>query len=95
MVKLWNDLMLSKPVKTLKEVIRKLIQPKEINQRGNIEGSGLLDCEDGEIPSEDYQEEGTDDGVPNEDVQQEENPVQNDAIRISPRIKIPVHLRGL
>ena len=31
MVKLWNDLMPSKPVKTLKEVIRKLIQPKEIN----------------------------------------------------------------
>ena len=31
MVKLWNDLMPSKPGKTLKEVIRKLIQPKEIN----------------------------------------------------------------
>lgn len=95
MVKLWNDLMPSKPVKTLKEVIRKLIQPKEINQHGNIEGSGLLECEDEEIPSEDYQEEGIDDGVPNEDVQQEKHPVQNDAIRISPSIKILVHLRGL
>ena len=68
MVKFRNDLMLSKPVKTLKEVIRKLIQPKEINHRGNIEGSGLSDCEEEEISLEDYQEEGIDDGVLNEDV---------------------------
>ena len=68
MVKFRNDLMLSKPVKTLKEVIRKLIQPKEINHRGNIEGSGLVDYEEEEISLEDYQEEGIDDGVLNEDV---------------------------
>lgn len=54
--------MLSKPVKTFKEVFHKLIPPKKINHRGNIEGSEVLDCEDEEIPLEDFWEKGVDDG---------------------------------
>ena len=38
-----HDLKLSHPVKTLKEVIQKLIPRKGINSRGNTEGSALLD----------------------------------------------------
>ena len=41
MIKFQNDLMLSKPVKTLKEVIREIIQPKGINFCRNMEGSEL------------------------------------------------------
>ena len=37
MVKFRNDLMLSKLVKTLKEVTLKIIPQKEINLRGNTE----------------------------------------------------------
>ena len=36
-VKFWNDLILSKLIKTLKEIILKLTPPKGINRRGNIE----------------------------------------------------------
>lgn len=43
LVKFWNDLMLSKLIKTLKEIILKLTPPKGINRRGNIEYIKLLD----------------------------------------------------
>ena len=32
-------------VKTLKEVIRNLIQPKGVKRKANVEGSELLNCE--------------------------------------------------
>ena len=37
MVKFWNDLILSKLIKILKQIIIKLTPPKGINRRGNIE----------------------------------------------------------
>ena len=49
MVKFRNELMSSKPAKTLKEVIHKLIPLKGIKRKGNIEGSEPLDCDDGEL----------------------------------------------
>ena len=48
MLKFRKDLMLSKPIKTLKEVARKLIPPKVINRKGKVEGCKKLDFE--EIP---------------------------------------------
>ena len=62
-----NDLLLSKPVKTLKEAIWKLIQPKGINRHGNIERGKLLDFKDEEIPLKDFREEVIDDGQLSED----------------------------
>ena len=53
LVNFWNTFILSQPVTTLKEVIRKLIPPKGINHRRNIGGSKVLDCEDEKIPLED------------------------------------------
>ena len=35
--------MLPKPIKTLREVVRKLIAPKGINRKGNIQIRELLD----------------------------------------------------
>ena len=46
MMKFRQDLMLSQPAKTLKEVIWKLISPKGVKRKGNIEMIQLLDCED-------------------------------------------------
>ena len=45
MVKFRTELMTSRPAKTLKEVIQKLIPPKCVKQKGNDEGIELLDCE--------------------------------------------------
>ena len=56
MVKLITELLTSCPVKTLKEVIRKLIPPKGVKQRGNDEGIELLDCEEEEIPLEELEQ---------------------------------------
>ena len=50
-----NELISSKPAKTLKEVIHKLIPRKGIKQKGNIEGSELLDYDDGELALEELQ----------------------------------------
>ena len=50
MVKYYKELMLSKPARTLKEVIQKLIPSKGIKRRANVEGSKLLECEGKEIP---------------------------------------------
>ena len=52
MVKFRTELMASRPAKTLKEVIRKLIPPKGIKLKGNDEGIELFDCEEEEIPLE-------------------------------------------
>ena len=57
MVKFRNELMSSNPAKTLKEVIHKLIPPKGIKRKGNIEGSELLDWNDGELALEELQKE--------------------------------------
>ena len=57
MLKFRKDLLLSKPIKTLEEVVRKLMPPKGINRKGNVEGSELLDCKTEEKPREEYQEE--------------------------------------
>ena len=67
--------MLSKPIKALKEVGRKLIPTKGINRKGNVEESELLDCENEEIPIEEYQEEcnNEEEKETNEDVEPEEN----------------------
>ena len=46
MMKFRQDLMLSQPAKTLKEVIWKLIPPKGVKWKGDIEMIQLLDCED-------------------------------------------------
>ena len=52
-----KDLMLQNSVKTLKEVIRDLMPPKEAKRKANVEGSELLDCEDEEISLEEFQQE--------------------------------------
>ena len=44
-----KELMSQNSVKTLKEVIRKLIPPKGDKEKANVEGSELLDCEGEEI----------------------------------------------
>ena len=49
--------MTSRPAKTLKEVIRKLIPPKGVKRKGNDEGIELLDCEEEEIPLEELEQE--------------------------------------
>ena len=57
MVGFRKDLMLQNSVKTLKEVIRDLMPPKEAKRKANVEGSELLDCEDEEISLEEFQQE--------------------------------------
>ena len=68
-----KDLMLPKPIKTLKEVVRKTIPQKGMNHKGNVEGSELLGCENEEIPIEVFQEECNNEEETNEDVEPEEN----------------------
>ena len=80
MVKFRKELMLSKPSKTLKEVVRKLIPPKGIKRKGNVEGMELLDCEDEEIPLVEIQQEFNDEEEINEDVEPEENTEQSDPV---------------
>ena len=57
MVGFRKELMLQNSVKTLKEVIRDLMPPKEAKRKANVEGSELLDCEDEEISLEEFQQE--------------------------------------
>lgn len=47
-----KELMSSNSSKTLKEVIRKLIPPKGVKRKYNVEGSELMDCEGEEISEE-------------------------------------------
>ena len=88
MVKFRTELMKSRPAKTLKEVIRKLIPPKGVKRKGNDEGIELLDCEEEEIPLEELEQECDeelcdDDEVENDNVVAEENLDQIGLITIS------------
>ena len=70
--------MTSRPAKTLKEVIRKLIPPKGVKRKGNDEGIEVLDCEEEEIPLVELEQECDDelcddDKVENDNVVAEEN----------------------
>lgn len=82
MLKFRKDLMLLKPIKALKEVVRKLMHPKGINREGNVEGSKLLDCEYEEIPIEEFQEEFSNEEETNENVETEENNENRDSVVI-------------
>ena len=81
----------SRPAKTLKEVIGKLIPPKGVKRKGNDEdneGIKLLDCEEEEIPLEGLEQECDDelcdeDEVENDNVLAEENHDQIGLITIS------------
>ena len=73
MMKFQKYLMLSKSIKALKEVVRKLMPPKGINRKENVEGSELLHCENEQIPIEEFQEECNNEEETNEDVEPEEN----------------------
>ena len=57
MVKFRTELMTSRPAKTLKEVIRKLIPPKGVKRKGNDEETELLDDKEEEIPLEELEQE--------------------------------------
>ena len=88
MVKFRTELMTSRPAKTLKEVIRKLIPPKGVKRKGNDEGIALLDCEEEEIPLEELEKECDDElcddaEVENDNVVAEENHDQIGLITIS------------
>ena len=78
MVKFRTELMTSRPAKTLKEVIRKLIPPKGVKRKENDEGIELFDCKEKEIPLEELEQECDaelcdDDEVENDSVVAEEN----------------------
>ena len=49
--------LLSSNLKTLNEVVRNIIPPKEVKRKSNVEGSELLDCEGDEISIEEQQQE--------------------------------------
>ena len=57
MVAFRKELMSSDSSKTLKEVIRKLIPPKGVKRKSNIEGSELVDCEGEEISEKEQEVE--------------------------------------
>ena len=88
MVKFRTELMSSRSEKTLKEVIRKLIPPNGVKQKGNDEGIALVDCEEEEIPLEELEQECdyelcNDDEVENNNVVADENHDQIRLIKIS------------
>ena len=82
MLKFRKDLMLPKPIKALKEVVRKFMHPKGINRVGNVEGSKLLDCQYEDIPIEEFQEEFSNEEETNEDVETEKNNENRDSVVI-------------
>ena len=97
MVKFRTELMTSRPAKTLKEVIRKLIPPKGVKRKGNDEGIELLDCEEEEIPLEELEQECDDelcddDEVENDNVVAGENHDQIGLITISSASKKEISL---
>ena len=67
-------------IKTLKEVVRKLIPPKGINRKRNVEGSELLDSENEEMPIEKFQEECNNEEETNENFEPEENNENRDSV---------------
>ena len=80
--------MISRPAKTLEEIIRKLIPPKSVKRKGNDEGIEPLDCEEEEILLEELEQECddelcNDDKVEIENVVAEENHDQIGLITIS------------
>ena len=75
--------MTSRPEKTLKEVIRKLIPPKGVKRKGNDEGIELLDCEEEELEQDRDDELCDDDEVETDNVVAEENHDQFGLITIS------------
>ena len=68
MVDFRKELMPQNSVKSLKEVIRNLIPPKEVKRKANLEGSELLDCEGEEISLEEFQQECDEDEVTENDL---------------------------
>ena len=74
MVKFRTELMTSRPAKTLKEVIQKLIPPKGVKRKGHDEGIELLDCEEVEIPLEELEQE-CDDALCDDDEVENDNVV--------------------
>ena len=80
--------MTSRPAKTFKEVIQKLIPPKGVKRKGNDEGIELLNCKVEEIPLEELEQECDDelcddDEVENDNIVAEENHDQIGFITIS------------
>ena len=80
--------MISRPAKTLEEIIRKLIPPKSVKRKGNDEGIEPLDCEEEEILLEELEQQCddelcNDDKVEIENVVAEENHDQIGLITIS------------
>ena len=73
MVKFREQLMKERSAKTLREVIRKLIPPKGVKRKGSDEGIELLDCEEEEIPIEEFEQERDNDN--NDDAEEPENVV--------------------
>ena len=71
MVKFRTELMTSRPAKTLKEVIRKLIPPKGVKRKGNDERIELLDCYEEEIPLEELEQECDDELCDDDKVKKE------------------------
>ena len=56
MVKFGKELMTSQLAKTLKEVIPKLIPPKGVKRKGNVEGIDLLGCQDKDMTLEEFEQ---------------------------------------
>ena len=54
--------------------------PKRINRKRIVKGSELLDCENEEIPIEEFQEECNNEEETNEDVEPEENNENLDSV---------------
>ena len=73
MVRFRKELMSSRPIKTLKEVIKKLIPPKGVKRKGNDEGMELFDCEEEEILLEELEQECDDELHDDNDVREDEN----------------------
>ena len=88
MVKFRTELMTSRPAKTLKEVMWKLIPPKGVRRKRNNEGIELLGCKEEEIPLDKLEQECDDelcddDEAENDNVVAEENHDQIGLITIS------------
>ena len=83
MVDFRKGLLSQNPIKTLKEVIRNLIQPKGVKQQANVEGSKLLDSEGEEISVEEFQQEcDEDEARENDHAAVENNSVVVDATTV-------------
>ena len=98
MVKFRTELLTSRPGKTLKKVIRKLIPPKGVKRKGNDEGIELLDCKEEEIPLEELEQDRDDelcddDEVETDNVVAEENHDQFGLITISSASKKETSLK--